>query len=235
MSSVQSPPLKAIAADDPHADDDALKMPSGFNVMLGQDGRVVIERSYDEMPAPAAAAAPLEPALPHHTQNAVPALHSPSRPANAPARQLRWSFLGGALAATLSIFVGYQLHDRWSEAAKAPWPDLAVGAEAVQRPEVAAAVTPAAPVPSAAVAIAPPQQAPAPLKAEQAEAVLAADPPAAAAVPRPKAPQPALPRQPLPYTAPAASPTPAPRPVQGPCTAAVAALGLCTPVQQGAP
>src|SRR5437870_112264 len=114
MSSVQPFPL--YAGGDAAASAGALEATTAFHVVLGADGSVAIERSHDAVPVAAS-----EPALPA-VEAPLPALNlvRPSmRGDSAPARQLRWSFAGGALAATVALVAGYLLFERWSEAATA--------------------------------------------------------------------------------------------------------------------
>jgi hypothetical protein len=218
MSSVQSLPLHA--GGDAAASAGVLEATPAFHVVLGADGSVAIERSHDE---DAGAAVPEmastqsgEPALPATLESSLPALHT-ARPSmrgeSAPARQLRWSFAGGALVATVALVAGHQLFERWSEAATAS--RLATSAA----PEARAVPLPAtAGPPSTAIA-----ETPAPQPMPPVAIALPIDPPAAG--------RPARAGRSVSERDVAPPPAPAPQPGVGPCTAAVAALALCDPAQ----
>jgi len=217
MSSVQQ--LSLHAGGGAAVSDAALDATTAFHVVLAADGSVAIERSHDEEgpAAPEIASRPASgPALSATLESPLPALHG-ARPSmrgeSAPSRQLRWSFAGGALAATVALVTGYQLFERWSEAATASRLVTNAAAEAPAPPRA-----PAGP-PAAVIVEAPASPSPPPVAI-----TLPAEPPAAG---RPvRAGLSAVPRD--------VSPPALPPGVAGPCTAAVAALGLCTlaPIQE---
>ena len=222
MSSVQSLPLPLHAGGDAAASAGVLEATPAFHVVLGADGSVAIERSHDEDAGAAVPEVPStqsgEPTLPATLESPLPALHTvrPSmRGESAPARQLRWSFAGGALAATVALVAGHQLFERWSEAATASRLATSTAAEA-------RAVAPPATAGPPSTAIA---ETPAPPPLPSVAIALPIDPPAAG---RPvRAGRSVSARDvAVPLSAP-----PAPQPRVGPCTAAVAALALCDPAQ----
>jgi hypothetical protein len=153
----------SAANESARTDGDAVSAmsPAAFHVVLGADGSATIEVSPDEVIDQAAAArgvttgASSESALQAIAESEQAAAWMPRTPpvraSSAPKRQLGWSFVGGALAATVLLVMGYQVHGWWSGATLRWAP--ATGTEGSNPARAEGIVTGAAPVAAQPAAI----------------------------------------------------------------------------------
>jgi hypothetical protein len=205
--------------------------PSPFHVVLGADGSVAIERAADVETAAAALPAEWHAAEKRVSTEPMP---RPPRLALAPTRQLTWSFVGGAVAATLLLATAYQVHRWWGDSAPA-WslggappagaPHAAGMVSEGPIPGVRMADMPAnLPPPAAGVAEPPPRPTEAAARLSRRGTAAPAAPAAAGTTPAAAVPTAVTGVTGLSRAAPTH-----PAPLPGPCTPAVAALSLCTP------